>query len=125
MSETFPEFITLEKLHCVECAGVFALTKDFCDRRRQYSGSFHCPYCQHSQGWFETEEKWLRKQLAASQEETRRAKCEIMAESQRKVEAQKAADKANRKLHRVKCGVCPDCNRSFQNLKRHIETKHK
>lgn len=25
---------------------------------------------------------------------------------------------------RVKNGVCPCCNRSFQNLKRHMNTKH-
>jgi uncharacterized Zn-finger protein len=29
-----------------------------------------------------------------------------------------------RQLARVKAGVCPCCNRTFQNLVRHMETKH-
>jgi len=34
------------------------------------------------------------------------------------------AAKAQRKLKRVHRGVCPDCNRSFENLARHMHTKH-
>lgn len=30
-----------------------------------------------------------------------------------------------KKMTRVANGVCPDCNRSFANLGRHMETKHK
>lgn len=39
--------------------------------------------------------------------------------------AQKAATtRAANKLKRVHVGVCPECKRTFQNLARHMETKH-
>lgn len=37
-------------------------------------------------------------------------------------DAIKKKDKAHRRL--VKNGVCPCCNRSFVNLKRHVQNKH-
>jgi hypothetical protein len=32
--------------------------------------------------------------------------------------------KAKQQVHRAEHGVCPHCNRSFQNLQRHVKTKH-
>ena len=32
--------------------------------------------------------------------------------------------KAEKQLKRVHNGVCPCCNRSFQNLQKHMKTKH-
>jgi hypothetical protein len=33
--------------------------------------------------------------------------------------------RAKKQVHRAEHGVCPHCNRSFQNLARHMESKHK
>lgn len=33
-------------------------------------------------------------------------------------------EKAERKLKRVQRGVCPECNRTFANLARHMDCKH-
>ena len=41
-----------------------------------------------------------------------------------KVTAGKAKAKLARVEHRVANGVCPECHRSFQNLRRHMATKH-
>ena len=32
--------------------------------------------------------------------------------------------RAKKQVHRAEHGVCPHCNRSFQNLARHMQTKH-
>jgi hypothetical protein len=32
--------------------------------------------------------------------------------------------RARKQVHRAEHGVCPHCNRSFQNLARHMKTKH-
>jgi len=32
--------------------------------------------------------------------------------------------KAKKQVHRAEHGVCPHCKRSFQNLRRHVESKH-
>jgi hypothetical protein len=40
------------------------------------------------------------------------------------VAAEKARVEAARLLQRAANGVCPCCNRSFENLRRHVETQH-
>jgi hypothetical protein len=41
-----------------------------------------------------------------------------------KWEAQNALVRAERKIRRVERGLCPHCNRAFQNVARHIKSKH-
>ena len=46
-------------------------------------------------------------------------------QAQASLTAQKAATtRVKNKLKRVEAGVCPHCNRTFQNLARHMESKH-
>jgi len=121
---TFEETVTLEKLTCGRCAGVFALNKAFTDQSRSNRGGFHCPYCETSWFWSETDADRLRKQLEARERELREARCETLRQSQLTDIAARARDKAEKKLRRVQNGVCPCCNRSFTNLARHMATKH-
>lgn len=39
-------------------------------------------------------------------------------------DAERAVKKAQNKLKRVERGVCPECNRTFNNLARHMACKH-
>lgn len=124
MSATFTETVVLEKDTCGRCGGVFALNKVFTDHARANQGGFHCPYCQTGWSWNESESDRLRKRLEAAQNELRGVKCEILRNQQLLDAEKKARENAERKLRRADKGVCPCCNRTFQNLARHMATKH-
>lgn len=124
MSTTFTEVVTLEKDCCGSCGGVFALNKTFLDHARNHKGGYHCPYCQTHWGWNESEADRLRKQLESSQNDLRASKCETLRKQQLFEGEQKAREAAEKKLRRSDAGVCTCCNRSFQNLARHMKTKH-
>ena len=100
--------------HCCSCGVAFAIPDDMDSRLRKTHALFYCP--NSHQQWYcaQTEEERLKKALAA--EETRR------------VVAQQALAEQTERLKRIEArvsaGVCPHCNRSFQNLKRHMRTKH-
>lgn len=121
MSTTFTEFITLERISCGGCGGVYALNAEFLWDRRNESGGWTCPYCKQVRGYWESALDKARKELDVAQVALRAAKCEA-------INARDAATKAesllSRKMKRVGNGVCPCCNRTFANLARHMKTKH-
>lgn len=109
MSYTYQETITLERLCCGKCGITFAVPQLFVAERRADGGGWHCPNG-HERVFAEPEVDRLRRALTA-------AKCETLRERQLR-------EQADRKLRRVNRGVCPCCKRSFQNLARHMKTKH-
>jgi DNA repair exonuclease SbcCD ATPase subunit len=44
--------------------------------------------------------------------------------NKKSVEAKGLKAKNTRMMNRIRAGVCPCCNRHFENLERHMETKH-
>jgi ssDNA-binding Zn-finger/Zn-ribbon topoisomerase 1 len=118
MSITFQEVVTLERLQCGSCGGVFAMTQHFLETKRMESGGYHCPYCGEVRGWWKSEADKIREQLEEKSKLLTAAKCDLLREQHEKAELE-------RKLSRTKNGVCPCCNRTFQNLGRHMKTKHK
>jgi 1-aminocyclopropane-1-carboxylate deaminase/D-cysteine desulfhydrase-like pyridoxal-dependent ACC family enzyme len=121
---TFNETVALESFTCGKCAGVFALNQTFVNHARANRGGYHCPYCQTSWSWHESEADRLRKQLVERERELRESKCETLRKQQILNAEMEAREKAERKLRRVSKGVCPCCKRTFSNLARHMETKH-
>ena len=112
---------------CWKCGITYAAPAHFVQIRREDQAEFFCPNG-HSAVFKESENVRLRRQL-----DEERKKRE-WAEAARNL-AQKTRDTAERgravaagKLKalrgRIKNGVCPCCNRSFENLQRHIKTKH-
>lgn len=66
----------------------------------------------------------LEDKLAES-ERRRLATQQLLAAEERSHSATKGhLTKAKKQIHRVEHGVCPHCNRSFQNLARHMKSKH-
>ena len=63
----------------------------------------------------------LKRQLETS-ERRRRAEYDLRVDTERRLSAQKAA--TTRAKHRHAAGVCPCCKRTFQQLARHMATKH-
>lgn len=107
-------------MHCAECGIPFGITSDYQQRRKTDGEAFNCPVG-HSNVYKDTEIDRLKKQLQFEKEAKERAYF-------RETEALKilSATKGvlTRVKHRIQNGVCPCCNRTFQNLARHMKTKH-
>lgn len=111
----------LETLTCCSCAMVFAMPKDFMRQRRDDHKMFYCPagHDQHYTG--ETEAQRLKRELERKGEMLDNAN----ARANRAEHERQAIAKAHRKMRaRVMNGVCPCCNRTFQNLMNHMRTEH-
>jgi hypothetical protein len=112
--------ITLVEVHCGRCDLTFAVP-DYWQRDRRATGeSWWCPNG-HERVYREPENARLKRELEAA-----RARA-THAEDQRQAAERSAAahrGQATRLRKRVANGVCPCCNRSFQNLHRHMSTQH-
>jgi hypothetical protein len=123
MSSTINYTETLSMETCCSCGVVFAMPGRLKQERLNNGGGFYCPNG-HGQHYTKTEVQKLKEQLEVKDRELRASKCENLAERNlRELEAL-ARQKAEKKSRRVQKGVCPCCSRSFQNLGRHMATKH-
>ena len=111
----------LETEECCNCGMVFAMTQDFKKRRLKDRKSFYCPSGHHQYYTGETEVSKLKRKLDHAQQEAQR-------QQQNTIQARSERDASNRRYgrirDRVKNGVCPCCNRTFQNLASHMANKH-
>lgn len=117
LSQNF-QVITCYKADCgVNFAVPYYLQKQLRDTKR----TFYCPHG-HSQAYTgATEEDRLRQRLQWAKEREKTLR-EERDRAEHRVRGYKAA--VTRTKHRVGNGVCPCCNRTFQNLMNHMKTKH-
>lgn len=97
------------------------MTKDFMDRRINDHANFYCPagHPQHYNG--PSKEEQLRQELARNKEMLGSAN----SRAARLGLENAAITKAHQKMRtRVMNGVCPCCNRSFANLRSHMQSEH-
>lgn len=104
--------VQLTQITCGECGGVYAIAEHYRQQCHQHARCWTCPYCKVSWGYPGKTE--AQKERDRHQQTLSRLNAEI-AERERLA----------RKLKRVERGTCPHCNRSFQNLARHMACKHK
>jgi hypothetical protein len=114
--------VKMRKTECHKCGGVYALTENFDEQRKNDGGSWSCPYCKVSTVYCESSVQRLQKQLDAANKEKFRQAQEVTDALK---EAKHFRDKFARIKNRVEKGVCPHCNRYFKNVHRHMECKHK
>lgn len=124
MSATFIETITLRKIECGSCGGVWAISQRVFDYAYENGGGYRCPYCPAEYKWRETEADRLRKALEAKGAELQRAQQQSANDRTARIAAEDRAAKDKRKVKRTEAGVCPHCNRQFRALCRHMATKH-
>jgi hypothetical protein len=112
------EFVTEE---CCSCGVAFAMTADLFRRRKSDHKDFYCPngHGQHYTG--KTEAQKLKERLALEQSKSATLGLQLIGVKGR---LDDAGRNYSRMRERVKNGVCPCCNRTFQNLLNHIKTKH-
>ena len=124
---TYTENILLTTIVCGKCGVTFAMPETLRKERQQEGGDVYCPNG-HPRVYRETDverERKLRVEAEKRAEEALRLKQAAEAASRlHREEADKALKAQERLKKRASAGVCPCCNRTFQNLARHMNVKH-
>lgn len=123
------------KIKC-RCGVAFWLTADTDRHLRMSSQTFYCPFG-HASVWpqGESEEDKLRRERdrlkqenARLEEMQRMALATANAQRDQRLAAERSASayrgQVTRLKNRAAAGVCPCCNRTFVNLRRHMAAKH-
>ncbi len=111
---------------CCNCGMQFAVTEEFEQRKRRDHTSFYCPagHGQHFKAMSDIE-KVRREKIEAEN----RLQVQLNESRHAQLVAEKALaeeTKKRRKIEkRIASGVCPCCNRQFDDLHRHMKSKHK
>jgi hypothetical protein len=105
---------------CWNCGVRFWLTSRQDECRRQDKRAFYCPNG-HPSSYTESEADKVRAELAKVRLERDRLKQNEAWLEDRIAASRKEAERLRK---RAAAGVCPCCNRSFANLKRHMSGKH-
>ncbi|WP_108665129.1 hypothetical protein [Euzebya rosea] len=107
---------------CCNCGMAFAMPISFKDQRLADGKTFSCP-AGHEQHYTARKDEVdsLKRQLAAERGNRRHTE-ELLDREKRSKAAYKGQLTRTRK--RVAAGVCPCCNRSFENLARHMSGQH-
>ena len=115
MGYAIPKEIILETEECCNCGILFAMPDYMMKRLQDNGGSFYCPNG-HSQHYTETDKTRLNRM--------RKTLDDQMRETNKAMERAKKAEKeVSRLKKRASAGVCPCCNRTFQNLMRHMKSQ--
>lgn len=116
---------------CYRCKTPFAMSREVYDLAQQRNGQFQF-FCPNGHGQVytlgETEEQKLRRerdrlmQSIAFEQDIRRQESERADRAERRASAYKG--QTTRLRNRAKAGMCPCCNRHFENLERHMHGQH-
>lgn len=116
-----------EIINCYKCGISFAVPATIRKRWIDSGDAFYCPHG-HSQAYSKSTVKQKDREIRNLQKRLEwQAKDASNARSQRdRAEARRRAEKAakTRLKNRVANGVCPCCKRTFDDLQRHMATKH-
>lgn len=113
--------IILESVVCCSCGITFAMPEHMLNKRRNTPDiEFFCPNG-HSLVFRKSKEKELRE---LAEQRMREAQNALANKDAQLIQLEDQLKKQQNKLNRVQKGVCPCCNRSFQDLARHMESKH-
>lgn len=116
-------------IQCCNCGVRFSMPKMLRDNHYEEGGWFWCPNG-HKRGWIEgrkerdniqRERDSLKQENARLVQEAKEADARTLAVERKLAEANANALRIGKRL---KAGVCPCCNRSFEDLRRHMKTKH-
>ena len=107
---------------CGDCGGVYAILERVRLQKEREGKSWTCPYCKSGWGYSGCgENARLKREL-----EQERKRKEWAQQEARNAENRRRAEKGakTRIKNRIANGVCPCCNRTFQNLAKHMGNKH-
>lgn len=125
--EVFTASDTFVVTTCHECGIRSGIPQNFYQRLRESQNTFYCPNG-HAAVFRNSRADELEKKLIAERARSDRLKAEADSERRRTktIERSRAALKGQvtKVKNRVGNGVCPCCNRTFQNLLQHMKTQH-
>jgi len=120
--------MTLAVVECASCNMDFGVTQMFQKARRNDHKVFYCPKGCHNYYSGDSEEEKLRKQLETQRQQNARAWDAAREAEERAREEKRRAAAARGQVTKIKKrvggGVCPCCNRTFENLANHMKSKH-
>jgi len=120
--------VELTTVDCGKCGGTYAINERYHLQKYNTGGSWHCPYCQCSWGFGESQLDRVEKSAKRAQElleRERRIANTLRDErdyAQRRLRATKGVVTITKK--RIARGACPCCKSTFTDLKQHMEEKH-
>lgn len=122
---------SLTVVNCHGCGGTYAMSSFFLDARREDGVGWNCPYCRAATAYCDNETDRLKKELAKQKNSTayQREEKERYLQQRNTLERSRNGMKGvlireQKKLARVRRGVCPCCNRHFKNVQRHMDSQH-
>lgn len=118
---TFVDNIRFVTVLCGECGVPFAMTESFQKQKLQDRTTFYCPSGHPRFYTGKTEAQKLQEQLDRERQVREAAESRAL---RMQGERDQVAKAHKRMRTRVMNGVCPCCNRTFQNLLRHMQTEH-
>lgn len=115
--------ITLVTMLCGECDVSFAMPHHLQQECLEKGRTFYCPNG-HPRVYRTTENDKLKERVASLESRLTHAQDQREAAERSNTALKGVVTKKTRQLDRVSKGVCPECNRTFQNLQRHMEGQH-
>ena len=115
------QLIYLSKVTCCNCGVIFGIEQVHNQELITTHKSFYCP-SGHSQRYTaKSEAERIKDELTRERQRHDQTKAELSY-----VERQRRSTKGQltKIKTRIKNGVCPCCNRTFKNIKDHMEIKH-
>ncbi len=107
---------------CRTCGCISTVPEVMNDQKAAEGGFRYCP-SGHAWGW--TTETCERERLRSERDRFKQQIAERNDEIERQTAMRKKAEgKLGRMTKRINHGVCPCCNRTFENLARHMKSKH-
>lgn len=121
--------VALVEINCGKCGGVYAIGDRYYQQCREKGTAWNCPYCRCGWGFADGgENARLKREIESERKRTEWARQAAENERQRReaAEHRERAQKAakTRLKNRIAHGVCPCCQRTFENVARHMATKH-
>lgn len=113
------ETIKLIPERCCRCGVAFAIPEHLMEGCRDTGNPFYCPNGHNLV--YKSRIKDLEKRLGEREVELRAAKCETLAERQKREALEVEAQRLKR---RISNGVCPCCKRTVKQLAAHMKSKH-
>lgn len=117
---TMTTFDTLTATECSACGVQFAMPDGMLKAKQGNGQTFYCPNG-HSLSWAKTDADRLRDELATTKTRLLRER-EAREQAERQARAYKG--EVTKAKKRAAAALCPCCNRSFVQLRRHLENKH-
>lgn len=124
MSASGTTFRVTEEMYVIDCGNchvLFAIPNEMDERLRESHETFYCPNG-HSRVYAGKTAAQRATERAQRAEEQLRATRELLEHEERRRAA--AQGQVTKLKNRVKNGVCPECNRHFVNVERHMTTQH-